>query len=104
MLLGIGTVFYNLRVRTLIYCTRELPGLSNELEVAGFQVYEALALSEVFFLAEQHPGAHIVIDHTVEDGAANEIAQHYPTLRLKQEATAADVLWELSSLSDGTVQ
>lgn len=104
MLFRTGTVFYNFDVRTLIYCTRELPGLSNDLEVAGFQVYEALALSEVLFLAEQHPNAPIVIDHTVNDSTANEIARHYPTLRLTHQATAADVLWDLSSLPDATVQ
>jgi len=98
-------VFYNLDVRTLIYFTRELPGLSPDLELAGFQVYEALALSEVFFLVEQHPSAHIVIDANVEDTAAKEVAQHHPTLRLNPSTTATDVLWGLSSLSpDATVQ
>lgn len=92
-------------MRTLIYFTRELPGLSPDLELAGFQVYEALALSEVFFLADQHPSAHIIVDHTVQHDAATEIAQHYATLRLSHGATAADVLWEISSLaSDATVQ
>ena len=86
-------------MRALIYFTRELPGLSNALELAGFQVYEALALSEVFYLVEQHPRAHIVLDHTVEDDAAKGIAQHYSTLRLTRTTTAADVLWELSSPS-----
>ena len=89
-------LFYNRDVRALIYFTRELPGLSNELELAGFQIYEALALSEVFYLVQQHPSAHIVLDHTVEDEAANEIAQHYSTLRLTRNSKAADVLWELS--------
>ena len=90
---------------TVIYFTRELPGLSNDLELAGFQVHEALALSEVFFLVEQHPSAHIVVDHTVEDSAATHIAQHYMTLRLNAGSTAKDLLWELSSLStDGAVQ
>ena len=102
---AITKLFYNRDVRALIYFTRELPGLSNDLELAGFQVYEALALSEVFYLVEQHPSAHIVLDHTVEDDAANEIAQHYSSLRLTRNTTAADVLWELSSLSiEGSIQ
>lgn len=88
----------------MIYFTRELPGLSNDLELAGIQVYEGLALSEVLFLAEQHPTAHIVVDHTVEPDAATEIAQHYTTLRLNPGATAADILWELSCFSDVAVQ
>ena len=86
-------------MRTLIYFTRELPGLSPDLELAGFQVYEALARSEVFYLADQHPSANIVVDHTVEDDAAKDIAEHYTTLRLKPGATAAEILWKLSSLA-----
>jgi hypothetical protein len=86
---------------TIIYFTRELPGLSPDLELAGLQVYEALAISEVFYLVEQHPSAPIVVDHTVEDDAAREIAQHHSTLRLRSKTTATDVLWELSSLSPG---
>lgn len=91
--------------RTVIYFTRELPGLSEELSQGGFQVYEALAISEVFYLVEQHPNAYIVVDHTVEEDAAREAAKHYSTLRLIREATAADVLWGLSSWNtDGIVQ
>jgi len=98
-------VFYNSGVRTLIYFTRELPGLSPDLELAGFQVYEALALSEVFYLVDQHPTARIVVDRTVENDAASELAQHYTTFRLNPGATAADILWEVSCLSsDGAVQ
>jgi hypothetical protein len=82
------------------YFTRELSGLSNELERAGLQVYEALAISEVFYLAEQNP-----IDHTVQDDAAQEVAQHHVTLQLKPEATAADVIWAVSGFSpDVTLQ
>lgn len=84
-------------MRTLIYFTRELPGISEELSQAGFEVYEALAISEVFYLVEQHPVAHIVVDHTVEQEVAEKIALHYVTLRLKPEATAADVVWELAN-------
>ena len=36
------------QARTLIYFARELLGLSEELSPAGFQVYEALAVSQVF--------------------------------------------------------
>lgn len=86
-------------MRTLIYFTRELPGLSEDLIEAGFQVYEALAISDVFCLAEQYPSAIVVIDSSVEDLAALEIARSEPTLRLKPRATAADVIWRLSELS-----
>ncbi len=86
--------------RAVIYFTRKLPSLSEELSQAGLQVYEAVAISEVFYLAEQHPNAQVIVDHTVEDRAAHEVAQHHITLGLTREATAAGVLWELSSFGD----
>lgn len=85
--------------RTVIYFTRELPGLSEDLSERGLQVYEALAVSEVFYLCEQHPSATVVIDSTVENVAAEEVSRGQITLRLKPDTTGADVLWELSLLS-----
>lgn len=41
----------------------------------------------------------MVIDSTVEHAAAEEVSCRQITVRLKPEATAADVLWELSLLS-----
>jgi hypothetical protein len=40
-------------MRSLIYFTRELPGLSEDLIEKGFQVYEALAVSEALYLCQQ---------------------------------------------------
>lgn len=85
--------------RTIVYFTRELPGISDDLSEYGLQVYEALAVSEVMYLCEQHPNATVVIDSTVQDDAAEEVARGQITLRLKAASTAADVLWELSLLS-----
>jgi hypothetical protein len=85
-------------VRAIIYFTRELPGLSEDLSEKGFQVYEALAMSEVQYLCEQHPSLVVIIDHTVEPDAAKEIAARRITLRLKKKATVRDVVWELSGL------
>jgi hypothetical protein len=85
-------------VRSLIYFTRELPGLSEDLSEKGFQVYEVLAVSEVLYLCEKHPRLLVVIDHTVEPAAAKEIADWHITLRLKKEATVRDVVWELTGL------
>lgn len=91
-------------MRTLIYFSRQLPGLSDDLERAGFHVFEALAISEVFYLSEQHPSAQIVIDSSVEDSAALQVAQHQPTMRLKRGATAGYVVLELSQVSDERIQ
>lgn len=88
---------------TLLYFTRELPGICEDLIQNGLTVYEALAISEVLYLAELYPGAHIVIDHTVEDGAANALAKRYSTLRLNSESTSADVIWELSEIQGARV-
>lgn len=61
-------------MRSVIYFTRELPGgLSEDLNEQGFQVYQALAVSEVLYLCQQDPALVIVIDHTVEPDAANEV-------------------------------
>jgi hypothetical protein len=83
----------------LIYFTRELPGLSEDLGEKGFQVYEALAVSEVLYLCQQHPRLIVVIDHTVESDAANAVAARYITLRLKKEATVQDMVWEMAGLA-----
>jgi hypothetical protein len=73
-----------------------LPGLSEDLSEKGFQVYDALAVSEVLYLCEEHPQLIVVIDHTVEADAAKEIAARHITLRLKKKASVRDVIWELS--------
>jgi hypothetical protein len=84
-----------------------LPSLSSprrgalereDLSEHGFQVYEALAVSEVLYLCQQHPRLVVVIDHTVEPDAANEVAGRHITLKLKKKATVRDVVWELSGL------
>ena len=85
-------------MRSLIYFTRELPGISEDLSDQGFQVYEALAVSEVRYLCQQHPCLAVVIDHTVEPDAANEVADRHITIRLRKKATVRDVVWELSCL------
>jgi hypothetical protein len=83
--------------RPVIYFSRILPGLLNELIKCNIQVYEALAISEVTYLIEQHLDATIVIDASVEESAAQELARRFPTLRLAPDATAANVIWELES-------
>lgn len=82
-----GARRYASLVRSVIYFTRELPGLSDELTEQGFQVYEALAISEVLYLCEHHQCLIVVIDHTIEPAAANEIAARRITLRPMKKAT-----------------
>lgn len=90
-------------MRSLIYFTRELPGISEGLTERNIPVYEALALSEVFYLSEHYPDSIVVIDGSVEDAAAQEVASRLITLRLKPHATATDVFWKLSLLSSSSI-
>lgn len=88
---------------TVIFFTRSLPNAtSDELSRQRVVVHEALAISEVLALAEEHPEAQIVIAADAEAEAAKAIQQHYPTMQLKPEASAADVMFELSYLTGET--
>jgi hypothetical protein len=82
---------------TIIFLAYKLPDpISDELSRQGHSVYECLAISEVFALAEEHFDAQIIIVANMEEKWASEIKQRYPTLHLKPGATVKDVLWELS--------
>jgi hypothetical protein len=81
---------------TIILFTRSQPNvLSGEMLQQGFIVFKALAISEVFALLEEHPAAQIIISAGVDDERARVIQQHYPTMRLKEDTTLKDVLWDL---------
>jgi hypothetical protein len=68
----------------LILFTTTAPNpLTEELSRHGQQVYEALAISEVLALAEQHPTASIVITPDVDQARASIIQKHWPTVRLQ---------------------
>jgi hypothetical protein len=80
---------------TIIFLAYKLPdSVSDELAIQGQKVYECLAISEVFALAEEHFDAQIVIAAGIEEKWATVIQQHYPTLHLKPGATVKDVVWE----------
>jgi hypothetical protein len=81
-----------IRVMTVILFTASAPHpLGDELTGQGHCVYEALAVSEVLGLAEQHPGASILITADVDQKQANVIQQHYPTVRLHKQFFAIEV-------------
>jgi hypothetical protein len=70
----------------VILFTTELPNkITYALEAEGLEVYEALAISEVLALAEEHQISSIIITPDVDQARANVIAQHYPTVRLHKE-------------------
>ncbi|HEV7521309.1 MAG TPA: hypothetical protein VGP89_09435 [Candidatus Angelobacter sp.] len=86
----------------ILFTTRSLHPLAEELMVYGIAVHEALAISEVLALAEQHPEAQIVIMSDVDAARAQEIQQRYPTITLKADATARDVMF--AGGPDSTIQ
>ena len=81
--------------------------LASELELFGHQVWEALAISEVLFLCEQHKVDAVVIAAEVEHGELIEKQLRGTVMRLKSNADAAYLDWELSQLfpkKDITIQ
>jgi hypothetical protein len=93
---------FNEEIMTIIFLAARLPDpISDELSRQGHSVYECLAISEVFALAEEHREAQIVIAAEIEAEWARVIQQRHPTLHLKPGATAKDVLWELNPPASG---
>ena len=82
---------------TLILFTDRAPHpFTEELSQQGHQVYEAIAISEVLALQEQHPTAQIIITADVDPERAKAAQHRYPTLYLKPDATVQDIVWELN--------
>jgi hypothetical protein len=69
------------KIMTIIFLAYKVPdAISDELARRGHNVYECLAISEVFALAEEHFDAQIVIVAEMEEKWAIEIQQRYPTV------------------------
>lgn len=84
---------------SLVYLTTRAPSeLASELILAGHAVWEALAVSEVLYLCEQHNIDVVVIAPDIEGAAVAEVQMRRMTLTLKLGATAKDVMWELAQL------
>lgn len=69
-----------------------------------YRVFEAIAISEVYALADQHMNTTIIITSDIYPERAKAIQHHYATLHLKPEATVQDIVWEVSNLNGVTVQ
>jgi hypothetical protein len=72
--------------------------LLGDLELFGHQVWEALEVSEVLFLCEQHRVDAVIIAAEVQGGELIEKELRGTVMRLKSNADAAYVDWELSQL------
>jgi hypothetical protein len=88
----------------ILFITRAPNPLTDELSHQGYTVYEGLAVSDVYALADQHPLATIIITADVDRERAKAVHHHYPTLHLKADATVRDIVWEISNLKGATVQ
>ena len=65
--------------------------MTDELVAKGFEVYEALAISEALALAEQNPTASIMITPDVDQERATVIQRYWPTVRLHYQFTALNI-------------
>jgi predicted nicotinamide N-methyase len=73
---------------TLILFTLTAPHpFAEELSRQGYRVFEAVAISEVYALADQHMNASIIITADVDPERVRAVQHHYTTLHLKTEAT-----------------
>jgi hypothetical protein len=92
------------RVTLILFTTIAPDPLSDQLSQQGHKVYEALAVSEVYALADQHPLATIIITADIDPERAKAIQHHYPTLHLKPAATVQDIVWELGQAKGAAIQ
>jgi hypothetical protein len=72
--------------------------MASDLMIAGYEVYEALAVSEVLYLWEHHKIDAVVIAADVDDPDVIEAQMRHICLKLKLNATAKDAMWELENL------
>jgi hypothetical protein len=84
---------------SLVYLTTISPSkIGDALIAARFEVWEALSVSEVLHLCEHHDIDVVVIAAAVVGSDLTELQLRRITLMLEPDATAADVIWELSNL------
>jgi hypothetical protein len=72
--------------------------MASDLTLAGYTVWEALAVSEVLYLCEQKNVDVVVIAPDVEHSDVVEVPMRRMTLTLKPGATAKDVMWQRAQL------
>jgi hypothetical protein len=84
---------------SLVYLTTCAPStLADDLTLAAYRVFEALAVSEALYLCETENVDAIVIAADVEDPDVVEAQMRRITIKLKPVATVKKLLWELSKL------
>jgi hypothetical protein len=83
----------------IAYLTRRSPSqLRNQLRLAVYAIWEAVTASEVLHLCEHQNIDTVIIDAGAEDPDLPEVQKRYISILLNENATAADVIWELAQL------
>ena len=84
---------------SVVYLTTRAPSkLADDLGLAGYRVFEALEVSEVLHLCEHEKIDAVVIGADVQDPDLIEVQLRQTTIKLKPEATARELVWELTLL------
>jgi len=86
-------------VASLVLLTTRSPSrLANDLTLAGYRVFAALEVAEVLHLCETEDVDVVVIAPDVEDADMIEAQMRRMTIKLKSEATAKELVWQLFQL------
>jgi len=84
---------------TIVHLTSRSPSrLGDELSLSGYQVFEALALSEVLYLQEHESIDAVIIGADIEEAEEKARQLRGTVMRLEPDATASYVQWELALL------
>jgi hypothetical protein len=84
---------------TIALLTTQAPDpLTDQLSLAGYRVFETLWADEVLQLMETEPVDVVVIISGVDDPEILELQKKLMSVVLESSATAADVIWQLSTL------
>ena len=89
-------------VASIVYLTNRAPAkLTEDLILAGHRAWECLSVSEALYICEQQWVDAVVIAPEVEEPEVVEAHLRHFTIRLQPQATAKDLIWELSRLFPG---
>jgi hypothetical protein len=94
-----GRLRISSRMASVVYLTSRAPAkLTDDLIVAGHRAWECLSVSEALYICEQQWVDVVVIAPDVEDADVVETHLRHFTIRMKPEASAKELIWELSKL------
>ncbi len=86
-------------MRSVVYFTACASSESaDDLSAAGYTVSKAKEISEVMHLCEHNQVDVVIIGADVEEQDMVEIQLRRTTIKLKPNATAKNILWELANL------